>query len=82
MTPITSALKTGPPRSKGYRLQTLALLGLAVLAIVIAARLLNHHAVAPPVSQARAVQPKQLGVQPNPEQNPTTSRDASRVTSP
>jgi TonB family protein len=59
-----------------------ALLGLAVLAIVIAARLLNHHAVAPPVSQARAVQPKQLGVQPNPEQNPTTSRDASRVTSP
>jgi TonB family protein len=58
-----------------------ASLALALSAIVIAPRLLNHQTESAHISEAPSIQPKQIRLQPRPEQKPTTSQDAAPVSS-
>ncbi len=58
-----------------------AFIALALSAIVIAPRLLNHQTRSAHISEAPSIRPKQIRVQPRPERKPTTSQDATPVSS-
>jgi TonB family protein len=58
-----------------------ASLALALSAIVVAPRLLNRQTNSPHISEAPSIQPKQIRVQPRPEQKPTMPQDTAPVSS-
>jgi TonB family protein len=75
--------KAEKPRatSRKWVFAAAASLVLALLAIVLAPRLLNRQTNSPQSSEALSIQPQQIRVQPKPEQKPTMRQNAAPVSS-